>query len=162
MFDVIGENLGVIFGLLVVMWSLQFGLTYLQMRKYTKRLKIIRQDGITAVGMSGSKYKGRTYGILTVDKNNQIIHAEKMSGWTTFSNLRPVPDLVGMTIEQILDEDNELPISKKLQLAFRNAANDLLDAKEGKSVENNTTPPADEETNIDRESNLGGEEEVIN
>lgn len=161
MFDVIGENLGAIFGLLVVMWILQFGLTYLQMRKYSKRLKIIRQDGLTAVGMSGNRYKGRTYGILTVDKNNQIIHAEKMSGWTTFSNLRTVPDLVGITIEQILDEDNELPISKKLQLAFRNAAKDLLEAKEGKAVENNNTPPVEEETNIDGESNLGGEEEVI-
>ena len=111
MFDVIGENLGVLFGLLVVMWILQFGLTYFQMRKYTKRLKVIRQDGLTAVGMSGSRYKGRTYGILTIDDNNQIIHAEKMSGWTNFSNLRPVPDLVGMNVEQIL--------MKKLNLRFQ-------------------------------------------
>lgn len=161
MFDVIGENLGVLFGLLVVMWILQFGLTYFQMRKYTKRLKVIRQDGLTAVGMSGSKYKGRTYGILTIDDNNQIIHAEKMAGWTNFSNLRPVPDLVGMNIDQILDEENDLPISKKLQLAFRNAAKDLHEAREGKSDENNATPPVEEGTNIDGESNLGGEEEVI-
>jgi DNA-binding transcriptional regulator of glucitol operon len=32
MFDVTGGNLGAIFGLLVVMWILQFGLTYLQMK----------------------------------------------------------------------------------------------------------------------------------
>lgn len=153
MFDVIGENLGVIFVLLVVMWILQFGLTYLQMRKYTARLKIIRQDGLTAVGLSGSKYKGRTYGILTVDKNNKIIHAEKMSGWTNFSNLRPVPDLVGMTLEQILDEEKELPISKKLHLAFRNAANDLLEAKEGKTIDNNTTPPLEEDSINSGENN---------
>ena len=153
MFDVIGENLGVIFVLLVVMWILQFGLTYLQMRKYTARLKIIRQDGLTAVGLSGSKYKGRTYGVLTVDKNNKIIHAEKMSGWTNFSNLRPVPDLVGMTLEQILDEEKELPISKKLHLAFRNAANDLLEAKEGKTIDNNTTPPLEEDSINSGENN---------
>jgi len=159
MFDVIGENLAVLFGLLVVMWILQFGLTYLQMRKYTKRLKIIRQDGLTAVGMSGSRYKGRTYGILTVDDNNQIIHAEKMSGWTNFSNLRPVPDLVGMNIEQILDEENDLPISKKLHLAFRKAANDLLEAKEGKTINSNTIPPDEDEINSG-ENNSGGEKEV--
>ncbi len=141
MFDVIGENLGVIFVLLVVMWLLQFGLTFFQMRKYTARLKIIRQDGLTAVGMSGNKYKGRTYGVLTVDKDNRIIHAEKMSGWTTFSNLRPVADLVGLTIEQVLDEDNPLPISKKLRLAFQQAANDLLEAQEGKTSEKSTNPP---------------------
>lgn len=66
-----------------------------------------------------------------------------------------------MNIDQILDEDHDLPISKKLQLAFQNAAKDLLDAREGKSSEDNTTPPVEEETNIDGESNLGGEEEVI-
>lgn len=162
MFDVIGENLGVIFVMLVIMWSLQFGLTFLQMRKYTKRLKIIRQDGLTAVGMSGSKYKGRTYGVLTVDTNNQIIHAEKMSGWTNFSNLRPVPDLVGMTIEQILDEKNELPISKKQQLAFRNAATDLLEAREGKIDEKNTNPPKENEPIKNGEDKSGGDKEVIN
>lgn len=129
MFDVIGENLGVIFVMLVIMWSLQFGLTFLQMKKYTKRLKIIRQDGLTAVGMSGSKYKGRTYGVLTVDVNNQIIHAEKMSGWTNFSNLRPVPKLVGLNVKHILDEENELPVSKKLHEAFRNAAKDISEAR---------------------------------
>jgi len=138
MFDVIGENLGVIFVMLVIMWSMQFGLTYLQMRKYTKRLKIIRQDGLTSVGMSGGKYKGRTYGILTVDANNQVIHAEKMAGWTTFSNLKPVPELVGLNLDQILDENHELPISKKLHLAFRTAANDLIEARE-KGLDKNST-----------------------
>lgn len=162
MIDVIGENLGVLFGLLVVMWILQFGLTFLQMRKYTARLKIIRQDGLTSVGMSGSKYKGRTYGILTVDKNNKIIHAEKMAGWTNFSNLRPVPDLIGMNVEQILNEENELPISKKLHLAFRNAANDLLEAKEGKTIDNNTIPPLEEDPINSGENNSRGEKEVIN
>ena len=129
MLDVIGDNLGVLFVLLVVMWVLQFGLTFFQMKKYTKRLKVIRKDGITSVGMSGSKYKGRTYGILTVDDNNQIIHAEKMAGWTNFSNLRPVPDLVGLNLDQILDEEFDLPIKNKLLLAFRTAANDLLEAR---------------------------------
>jgi DNA-binding transcriptional regulator of glucitol operon len=129
MFDVIVENFGVFIVLLVIMWALQFGLTYVQMRKYAARLKIIRQAGLTAVGMAGSKYKGRTYGILTIDENNRIIHAEKMSGWSTFSNLRPVPDLVGLSLEEIVDENAELPVSNKLKLAFQNAAKDLLKAR---------------------------------
>ena len=162
MFDVIGENLGVLFVLLVVMWVLQFGLTYLQMKKYTARLKIIRQDGLTAVGMSGSKYKGRTYGILTVDEEDQIIHAEKMSGWTNFSNLRPVPTLVGMTLGQILDEEKEFQISDKLLLAFRNAANDLIEAKEGKNADNDPNPPEKKESDNNGENDSPGEKEVIN
>jgi DNA-binding transcriptional regulator of glucitol operon len=129
MFDVLVENIGVIFILLVIMWGLQFGMTYVQMRKYTKRLKIIRQDGLTAVGMGGSRYKGRAYGILTIDDNDKVIHAEKMSGWTNFAGLKPVPDLVGMNIEEIISDDKELPVSKKLKVAFQNAANDLLQAR---------------------------------
>jgi len=138
MFDVVVDNIGVLFGLLAIMWALQFGLTYFQMKKYTKRLKVIRQDGLTSVGMSGGKYKGRTYGIITVDNNNQVIHAEKMAGWTNFSNLKSVPDLVGLNLDQILDENFELPISKKLHLAFRTAANDLLEARE-KGLDKNST-----------------------
>jgi DNA-binding transcriptional regulator of glucitol operon len=139
MFDVIGENLGVLFGLLVIMWALQFGLTYFQMKKYTKRLKIIRQDGLTSVGMSGGKYKGRTYGILTVNDDNKVIHAEKMAGWTNFSNLRPVPELIGLDLDQILDEGLDLPISNKLLLAFRKAANDLIVAREKGLTKDSTT-----------------------
>jgi len=132
MFDVITDNIAVIFVLLVIMWGLQFGLTYVQMRKYTSRLKVIRQAGLTAVGLAGTKYKGRAYGILTIDQDNRVIYAEKMSGWTTFSNLRPVPGLVGMSIEEILADGADLPVSNKLKLAFQNAAKDLLKArKEG-------------------------------
>jgi glucitol operon activator protein len=144
MFDVIGENIAVIFVLLAVMWMLQFGFTYIQMQKFYKRLKIIRQDGITAIGMAGGKYKGRTYGVLTVDNNNIIIHAERMSGWTNFAGLRPVPELVGMSLDEILDEDRNLPVSKKLQGAFRNAANDILNADKEKNGDEGSVHPDQE------------------
>jgi len=140
MFDVITDNIAVIFVLLGIMWALQFGLTYVQMRKYTARLKIIRQAGLTAVGMSGTKYKGRTYGVLTIDNDNRVIYAEKMSGWTTFSNLRPVPDLVGMNIEEILADEADLPVSNKLKLAFQNAAKDLLKARADGIAEKKSIP----------------------
>ena len=149
MLNVIGENIGTIFGLLVVMWILQFGLTYIQMQKFYGRLKIIRKDGLTAVGMGGSQYKGRAYGILTVDKNNTVIHAEKMSGWSNFAGLRPVPALIGMTIEEILSEQAELPVSSKLQVAFRNAANDLLQAGKEKSSDQINSTALKEETEGD-------------
>lgn len=129
MFDVIADNMLVIFALLVVMWILQFVMTYVQMRRYTKRLKVIRQAGLTAVGMGGSKYKGRAYGVLTIDDDNQVIHAERMSGWSNFAGLRPVPDIVGMKIEDIIENQSELPVPNKLKVAFSNAASDLLKAR---------------------------------
>jgi DNA-binding transcriptional regulator of glucitol operon len=144
MFDVIGENIAVIFILLVIMWMLQFAFTYIQMQKFYKRLKIIRQDGLTAVGMEGGRYKGRAYGVLTVGKDNKVIHAEKMSGWTNFAGLKSVPELVGLTLDEILDEERDLPITGKLQNAFRNAARDIVDAEKDKIGDEGAVHPDQE------------------
>lgn len=137
MFDFFSENMGVVALLLLVMWMLQFGFTYIQMRKFYARLKIVRQAGLTAVGKGGGQYRGRVYGVLTVDDNKTIIHAEKMSGWSNFSGLTPVPELIGLSLTDILDETRELPVSRKLSDAFRDAAAYLLDAKK------HTLPEAD-------------------
>ena len=112
MFDVVAENLAVLFSLLAIMWVIQIWINFFPNEKIYQTLKNHSPGRLTSVGMSGSKYKGRTYGVLTVDKNNMIIHAEKMSGWTNFSNLRAVPDLVGLTTDQILDDKFELPVSR--------------------------------------------------
>ena len=126
MFDVIGQNAGTIIVSLIIMWILQFALTYWQMGRFYRRLKEIRKDGLTAVGMSGGRYQGRAYGVITVDENNRVMHAERFAGWTVFSGLRQVPEMAGMTLEEVLDESRDLPVSKKLQSAFRKAATDLL------------------------------------
>lgn len=132
MLDVIGENMGVIFILLIIMWGAQFAMTYFQMRRFYGRLKVIRKAGLTAVGMGGGQYKGRAYGVLTIDDDDRVIHAERMSGWTNFSGLRPVPEMEGMPLANVLNESIELPVkSAKLQEAFRNAARDLDKARKG-------------------------------
>lgn len=122
MFDFFGENIATIALLLLIMWGLQFAMAYFQMRRFYARLKVVRKAGITAVGMAGSQYRGRAYAILTVDKNKNVIHAEKMSGWSNFSGLRPVPELVGMNLGEILDPEKPLSVPTKLAEAFRNAA----------------------------------------
>jgi len=130
MFDVFSENIGLILLLLLLMWGLQFGLAYIQMRRFYARLKIVRKAGLTAVGMGGSRYRGRAYGVLTIDENKNVIHAEKMSGWSNFSGLKPVTELEGMSLLDILDTQQELPLPQKLSDAFRNAAAYLRDADE--------------------------------
>ena len=128
MFDLLQDNIAVLLGLLLLMWIAQFGFTYIQMQRFYARLKVIRKDGVTAVGMGGGQYRGRAYGVLTIDEDQKVIHAERLSGWSNFSGLKPVPELVGMHLDQIRDEDTQLPVSKRLQEAFRNAAKDILEA----------------------------------
>ena len=130
--NVIADNFpNILFGL-VVMWLLQFGLAFWQMRRFYGRLITLRRAGLTAVGLSGNRYKGRSYAVLTINDDNQIIHAEEFSGWTIFSGLKPVPELIGMSTDEVLAQSATLPVGKKLQIAFANAARDLQSARQKK------------------------------
>ena len=111
--------------LLVAAWLVQFAFSYFQMRNFYRRLTVLRRDGMLAVGKGGGQYRGRAYGVLVIDDEGKVIHAEKLAGWTVFAKLRPVPELVGLTIEEILGQSRPIYLSKKLHEAFTNAAYDL-------------------------------------
>jgi len=96
-----------------------------------------------------------------VDEENIIIHAEKMSGWTNFAGLKPVPALVGLSLDQILDETSELPIPQKLATAFRNAANDLRTARIEKLNDTGTQFEVDAGPNDSGVENKIEKEEVV-
>ena len=106
--------------------ALQLYFTGWQTKRFYKRLKEIRKDGLTSVGLQGGAWSGRTYAVLVVDEDKKILHAEKLSGMTIFSNLKPVPALVGLRADEILDETREFPLRKKLMKAFRNAAKEFF------------------------------------
>lgn len=105
----------------VVAWIIQFGMTFFQMRRYNKRLSELKKMGPTTVGMSGSMYKRRVYGVLVFDEQEKIVCAEQFSGWTVFAGLKPVKELEGLTLNDVKDESIELPVSKKIRSAFANA-----------------------------------------
>lgn len=114
---IIALALGLAFQLLLTGW---------QTKRFYARLKEIRKDGLTSVGMEGGIWSGRTYAVLVVDDERKVLHAEKMSGMTIFSKLKPVPVLEGLAAVDILDETRTFPINKKLLKAFRNAAKEFF------------------------------------
>lgn len=126
----IADNYVIILFALVIMWLLQFGLAYYQMRRFYARLIQLKRRGLTAVGLAGNRYKGRNYAVLTIDAQDHIINAEQFSGWTVFAKLRPVPEMVSMPLKDVLSDQPELPVSNKLQKAFVNAARDLQTERE--------------------------------
>lgn len=130
MFDIVIKNGGTIVLGLVVFWFAQFGGAYWQMRRFYRRMIVLRQGGLTAIGLCGDRFKGRTYAVLTIDENNKIVHAEKFTGWTVFATLQPVPELVGMPAQELINNPADLPVSNKLRTAFKHAAQDLLAARE--------------------------------
>ena len=68
--------------------------------------------------------------MIVLDKNEKILHAEQFSGWTVFAGLKPVKELEGLSIKDVMDESIELPIPKKILSAFRNAILEYQKAKE--------------------------------
>lgn len=128
--DTITNNFGLLFLILGALWLIQFGLAYWQMRRFYQRMITLRQSGLTAIGLSGNRYKGRAYAVLTIDEDDRIIHAEQFSGWTVFAQLKPMPQLIGMSLQELLNNEAHLPISKKLRPAFANAARDLQAARD--------------------------------
>ncbi len=113
---------GSLFIVLAIAWVLQLGLSLLQTRRFHRRVAELRRGGnTTSVGMAGSNWKRKVYGVLVVDEERNIVHAEKMSGFTVFANLKPVDAMSGMTLDR-LDGEAPVGISTKMWKAFQNAA----------------------------------------
>jgi DNA-binding transcriptional regulator of glucitol operon len=113
----------------VIAWVIQYTMTYFQMRRFNKRLNELKKIGITSVGMSGSVYKRRTYAVLVINKDEKILKAEQFSGWTVFAGLKPVVELEGLSTKDILDDTVTIAIPSKTRSAFKNAVQQIENAK---------------------------------
>jgi DNA-binding transcriptional regulator of glucitol operon len=121
-----------IFALVIVAWVLQLILSTLQYRRYYGRLKELRKEGArTAVGMVGSNWKTKAYGVLVVDDDDVIVRAEKLSGWTVFANLKPVDGVTGLPIQALDAEEPITGVPKRIWRALQEAKA-YLDEEEAK------------------------------
>lgn len=118
---------------LALAWFIQLGLSYWQMKRFYGRISQLRKSGKLAIGLEGGMYKGRQYGVLVVDEQENIVRAEQLSGLTIFSQLKPVSPLIGLKMSRLFEDEKvlaaELKISKKQVLAFRNAAQYIREAE---------------------------------
>ncbi|TFH36201.1 MAG: transcriptional regulator [Anaerolineales bacterium] len=134
-------NMTAIILLLVAAWIAQLVLSLWQTRRYFRRISTLRKDGTTSVGMAGSAWKRRIYAILVVDDTDKIVHAEQFSGWTVFAVLKPVPELVGHSLEEISEGEPEtFGIKKKMFLAFQNSASEFNKSRKNKELEDISIP----------------------
>lgn len=96
-----GENWVVLGIALGVMWLLQFGLSFMQMRRYYGRIAKLRKTGLTATGMSGNRVRTRTYVVLVLDEGLNVKTAEQLSGITVFASLKPIKQMIGLHVDDI-------------------------------------------------------------
>ena len=121
---------------LVIAWIAQLGLSLWQMRRFYKRRGELRKVGRVSVGLAGSTYKGKIYTIISVDENDRVVVAEELSGITVFANLKPVDQVVGMSLQDLLEEEPSINIKKKTWASFMNAAQQFFPVvEEAKTLE---------------------------
>jgi DNA-binding transcriptional regulator of glucitol operon len=119
-----------IFALVIAAWVLQLVLSTFQYRRYYSRLKELRKEGArTAVGMVGSNWKTKAFGVLVVDDDDVIVRAEKLSGWTVFANLKPVEGVTGLPIQALDAEEPVAGVRKRIWRALQ-AAKTYLEEEE--------------------------------
>ena len=121
--------------LLAVAWILQIVGTYFQMRHYREILgRITREGGEGYVGVGNAK---ATFGkgvvlILVADEHDVVRRALRMRGMTVFARFNDVPDLVGMSLEELRAEGREDPYDKSTMLAARRAVEQIDRIKQEK------------------------------
>lgn len=114
---------GFLFLLIALAWILQLALSLLQTRRFHRRIAELRRGSYaTATGLAGNNWQRKVYGVLVVDEDYTVTHAEMMAGFTVFADLKPVPELAGLSIERIEQPDPVEGIKKKAWTAFQNAA----------------------------------------
>ena len=116
------NNYAYIFLVLAFTYAIQLLLTGYQAKRFYRRMRELRKNGIPSVGIAGGKWSGRTYAVLVSDDNLDIVNAEVLSGFTIFANLKPVVVLLGHNIRELLDPENTFDLKKKQLAAFRNSA----------------------------------------
>jgi DNA-binding transcriptional regulator of glucitol operon len=127
-----------IFIIIAVAYAIQIFLTGWQAKRFFRRMKKLRKNGIASIGQAGGKWVGRTFAVIVVDENLNIINAEELSGITVFSKLKSVGSLVGINLKDFLkigvfEKNNKFNLKKKQFEAFKNAAQQFFD-KEGQIV----------------------------
>ncbi|NIA24255.1 MAG: hypothetical protein GWP04_01655 [Gammaproteobacteria bacterium] len=120
--------------LLVVAWLIQLGLSTWQMHRFHGRAQDLRRLGSTmSIGMAGSNWKRKTYVVAVIDQSDVVVAAERLSGFTIFAGLQPVPSVVGWQLDNLGLGTPPAGVSDKTWAAFEQAAGFLKNARDKRS-----------------------------
>ena len=118
-------------------WLVQLALAYRQARLFYRRVNTLRKLGRCATGLAGGRYRGRVYVTLVVHPlTHLVMKAEHLRGWTVFASLKPVPELEGHSLDELLNPSFTLAgVPVKVIEAAQSAAKTIQ-----KSFEKVSTP----------------------
>ena len=106
-------------GLLAFAWLLQIMFSSWQMKRFHAKTQKLRRLGThTSIGMAGTTYKRKTYTVLVVDDNLRVTAAEKLSGVSVLAGSKPVPEMVGIHLDDIGKGDPPAGVADKTWQSF--------------------------------------------
>lgn len=112
-----------IVGFLVAAWLLQIWMSAQQMRRFHATSQRLRRMGThMAIGVAGNMYRSKTYVALVTNTGNQVVAAERLNGLTVFASSKPVPEVVGMSLDEVGRDDPPRGVSPKTWAALDYAA----------------------------------------
>jgi glucitol operon activator protein len=121
--------------ILAIAWVLQIVGTYFQMRHYREVLgRITREgnEGYVGVGNAKATFGKGVILILVAGEDGVARKALRMRGMTIFARFGEVPDLVGMSLDELRVPDREGPYDKGTMLAARRAVEQIDRIKQEK------------------------------
>ncbi len=108
---------------LVGAWLLQIFMSNMQMRRFHRRSQEMRRTGTDmAVGLAGTNYRRKTYAVLVTDLHQRVTAAGYLSGFTVFADMKELPQLEGMHLDQVGKGDPPQGVSPKTWKALDHAA----------------------------------------
>ena len=128
--------IGYLILVLALVWALQIVGTYFQMRHYREVLGgITREGGEGYVGVGNAKARlGKGVILILVAGEDDVVRrALRMRGMTIFARFQEAPELVGMGLDELRNEEREGPFEKGTMLAARRAVEQIDRIKQEKA-----------------------------
>ena len=152
---------GLVVGLLAVMWALQMFLAYRQAKVFMARVRQLRGLGRTAVGVSSrSRFMRRAYVALAVDGDERVVGAVKLSGLTVWARPRPVDELRGRPLDELVADEGSA-IARAAAMAARTLRDAIRnEARTGEASSDDLPRPLHEASSDDLPRPLHEVEEV--
>ncbi len=128
--------IGYLILVLALVWALQIVGTYFQMRHYREVLGgITREGGEGYVGVGNAKARlGKGVILILVAGEDDVVRrALRMRGMTIFARFQEAPELVGMGLDELRNEEREGPYERGTMLAARRAVEQIDRIKQEKA-----------------------------
>lgn len=90
----------------LIAWCIQIVFSWLQIRRFNQAFLALKKGAYLGVGRSKTKrFKPRVLIAVSLDKNQVVIDSVRMKGITVFALPKPIPQLHGMLVSNIIPEN---------------------------------------------------------